>query len=196
MRAHTRKVRLGDCAAAAACSKCIVGTAHYPGLLGLTVQTLGCATHSGRAGSLSGPNGRLRCGRVARPKSPTLQLSNSRLLHAARSAHFTLVVVEGKAEGEGHRTAATLLQAGVPVRMIEPCAVAHCMGQVQLAPWCVRVCVRVCVCCARARACVCAMHAPCAPRMCPCAHAYVRGRSSSSFAVRVRCGRTAASSVT
>ena len=54
------------------------------------------------------------------------------LLHAARSAHFTLVVAEGKAEGEGHRTAAALMQAGVPVRMIEPCAIAHCMGQVQL----------------------------------------------------------------
>ena len=33
------------------------------------------------------------------------------LLHAAREAHFTLLVAEGKAEGEGHRTAAALLRS-------------------------------------------------------------------------------------
>ena len=54
------------------------------------------------------------------------------LLLAARKAHFTLLVAEGSPDGEGHRTAAALGRAGVPVRMIEPCAVAHCMGRVQL----------------------------------------------------------------
>jgi len=54
------------------------------------------------------------------------------LLLAARKAHFTLLVAEGSPDGEGHRTAAALSKAGVPVRMIEPCAVAHCMGRVQL----------------------------------------------------------------
>ena len=99
---------------------------------GADLQALGCATHSGRSAEpLRAP-----WEAAVRPRGPAQvadsAVFNTRLLHAARSAHFTLVVAEGKAEGEGHRTAAALLQAGVPVRMIEPCAIAHCMGQVQL----------------------------------------------------------------
>ena len=54
------------------------------------------------------------------------------LLRAAQSAHFTLIVAEGSAAGGGHATAAALLEAGVPVRMIEPCAVARVMASVAL----------------------------------------------------------------
>ena len=54
------------------------------------------------------------------------------LLRAAQSAHFTLIVAEGSAGGGGHATAAALLEAGVPVRMIEPCAVARVMASVAL----------------------------------------------------------------
>lgn len=54
------------------------------------------------------------------------------LLRVAEQAHFTLVVAEGRPDGDGHRTARELLQAGVPVRMIEPGAVARCMAQCRL----------------------------------------------------------------
>lgn len=54
------------------------------------------------------------------------------LLRAAQEAHFTLLVAEGRPDGPGHRTANELLGAGVPVRMIEPGAMARCMAQVQL----------------------------------------------------------------
>ena len=54
------------------------------------------------------------------------------LLRTAAQAHFTLVVSEGRPDGDGHRTASELMQAGVPVRIIEPGAVARCMAQCRL----------------------------------------------------------------
>jgi hypothetical protein len=54
------------------------------------------------------------------------------LLLQARHTHFTLLIAEASVHGDGHRTADIFLKAGVPVRMIEPCAIAQCMGQVQL----------------------------------------------------------------
>ena len=38
------------------------------------VQAPGCAAHAGRAAYRPGPSGKLRCGRVARPKAPILRL--------------------------------------------------------------------------------------------------------------------------
>lgn len=54
------------------------------------------------------------------------------LRNAATCTHFTVVIAEDRPDGSGHRTAAELLEAGVPVRMIEFGAVARCMAQVQL----------------------------------------------------------------
>ena len=54
------------------------------------------------------------------------------LLRTAAQAHFTLVVSEGRPDGDGHRTASELMHAGVPVRIIEPGAVARCMAQCRL----------------------------------------------------------------
>ena len=53
------------------------------------------------------------------------------VLHGQR-AHFTLVIAEGSPSGAGHQTAAAMLGAGVPVRVIEPRAVARSMAQVAL----------------------------------------------------------------
>lgn len=46
---------------------------------------------------------------------------------AERGCHFSVVVAESHARGRGHATAAALSAAGVPVAMIEDCAVAHAM---------------------------------------------------------------------
>ena len=54
------------------------------------------------------------------------------LLRMAKQAHFTLVIAEGRPDGDGHRTAQELLLAGVPVLIIEPGAVARCMAQCRL----------------------------------------------------------------
>lgn len=54
------------------------------------------------------------------------------LLAASRELHFTLVVAEGRPDGEGHATARALMEQGVPVRMLEPCAVAGYMSKVHL----------------------------------------------------------------
>jgi translation initiation factor 2B subunit (eIF-2B alpha/beta/delta family) len=52
---------------------------------------------------------------------------------AERGCHFSVVVAESHARGRGHATAAALSSAGVPVAMIEDCAVAHAMDSAQLA---------------------------------------------------------------
>ena len=54
------------------------------------------------------------------------------LLAMAKRTHFSVLIAEDQPDGSGHRTAAELLAAGVPVRMIEFGAVARCMAQVQL----------------------------------------------------------------
>lgn len=50
---------------------------------------------------------------------------------AALRCHFTLLVAEGRADGFGHATAAAL-ELSVPVRIIEPTAMARCMSRVRL----------------------------------------------------------------
>ena len=54
------------------------------------------------------------------------------LLRTSQRAHFTVIIAEGSPSGSGHQTASEMLRAGVPVRVIEPCAVARCMAQVAL----------------------------------------------------------------
>ena len=54
------------------------------------------------------------------------------LLAAARVKHFSVVVAESHPEGDGHRTALELSQAGVPVTMIEDAAVAYVMARCQM----------------------------------------------------------------
>ena len=54
------------------------------------------------------------------------------LLWAAEREHFTLLVAESRPDGGGHQTAITMLEAGVPVRMVEFGAVARCMARAQL----------------------------------------------------------------
>ena len=54
------------------------------------------------------------------------------LLYLAKRAHFTLVIAEGRPNGDGHRTAQAMLAAGLPARMVEPAAVARYMPQCRL----------------------------------------------------------------
>eukprot|EP00967_Tisochrysis_lutea_P005300 scaffold6326_cov34-Tisochrysis_lutea.AAC.2 len=52
---------------------------------------------------------------------------------AERGCHFSVIVAESHAQGRGHATAAALCAAGVPVTMIEDCAIAHAMSGTHLA---------------------------------------------------------------
>lgn len=54
------------------------------------------------------------------------------LLAAARTRHFSVMVAESHPEGEGHKTARQLAEAGVPVTLIEDAAVAYAMSRCQL----------------------------------------------------------------
>jgi methylthioribose-1-phosphate isomerase len=54
------------------------------------------------------------------------------LLSMAKRTHVTVLIAEDRPDGSGHRTAAELLAAGLPVRMVEFGAAARCMATVQL----------------------------------------------------------------
>jgi len=54
------------------------------------------------------------------------------LLAAASTKHFSVIVAESHAEGQGHRTARELAAAGVPITMIEDAAVAYYMPRCQM----------------------------------------------------------------
>ena len=54
------------------------------------------------------------------------------LLEAARTRHFSVIVAESHADGDGHTTAEQLAQASVPVTMIEDAAVAYAMSRCQM----------------------------------------------------------------
>ena len=83
---------------------------------------------------------RLRCSRThARARRQRLVLSHgwcplvcALLLDAASTCHFSLVVAEGTPNGPGLRLAERMAAAGVPVRVIEPSAVARTMASVAL----------------------------------------------------------------
>ena len=54
------------------------------------------------------------------------------LLAAAKAKHFSVIVAESHPEGDGHKTAQQLAQAGVPVTMIEDVAVGYAMSRCQM----------------------------------------------------------------
>ena len=54
------------------------------------------------------------------------------LLAAAKTKHFSVVVAESHPEGDGHKTAAQLADAGVPVTVVEDAAVAYAMSRCQM----------------------------------------------------------------
>jgi len=54
------------------------------------------------------------------------------LLAAASTKHFSVIVAESHAEGDGHRTARELAAAAVPVTMVEDAAVGYVMARCQM----------------------------------------------------------------
>ena len=54
------------------------------------------------------------------------------LLEAARTKHFSVVVAESHPQGDGHKTASQLADAGVPVTVVEDAAVAYAMARCQM----------------------------------------------------------------
>ena len=72
------------------------------GQLGLALQASGCATHSeGAAEPLRAPNGRLRCGLEARPKSPTALRSIPRSMDLTPTFTLTLTLTTDPLQANG-----------------------------------------------------------------------------------------------
>ena len=53
-------------------------------------------------------------------------------LTAAKTKHFSVMVAESHPGGSGHTTARKLIEEGVPVTVVEDCAVAHVMPRCQM----------------------------------------------------------------
>ena len=53
-------------------------------------------------------------------------------LTAAKTKHFSVMVAESHPDGAGHTTARKLIEKGVPVTVVEDCAVAHVMPRCQM----------------------------------------------------------------
>ena len=53
-------------------------------------------------------------------------------LTAAKTKHFSVMVAESHPDGSGHTTARKLIEKGVPVTVVEDCAVAHVMPRCQM----------------------------------------------------------------
>lgn len=53
-------------------------------------------------------------------------------LTAAKTKHFSVMVAESHPDGAGHTTARMLIEKGVPVTVVEDCAVAHVMPRCQM----------------------------------------------------------------